>query len=543
MFPSILLASLALLATYGLAAPATTEVLPSSHKTPSSILCHFPVFRTRYRCPRSAKDNLNRKTALGNAQGVVDTGGAYRFVVKYADSQRWKPSKVASTWKLPSGASDATGLPLACPQPFMDSSEFSEDCLSMILYVPPTLTPTSSAPTLTWIHGGSFITGSATAAGLDGSKLAIATNSIVAVIQYRLGALGFMAPDGTTNLAVKDVVNALQFLQKVLPAFGGSPGKITIAGQSSGATMVRTLLAVPSASSLFRSAIIQSDPMNFGFLTSSVQQSLQGLFNGLISCAAQNASCLSSLAVDSILGSQTTLFNTAFQSIPVVGQAEPMRPVLDGSFITTSLDSTTPFPSVSKPILISTVAEEAGPTIYGGGFPGALTQSDLANALAFSLGQDRANAIVSSGFYPAAPDARTQLQSIGTDYMWRCSSWTFARNWANHGGKAFVGEYVVGATYPANDGISYCSQPGIFGTVPSPTVPQRSLEAEMQARYRAFLNTGNPNVPNLPTWNAAGSSGVSAILLGGSGSVPVGACTPSFWGQTVPYDYQFYAST
>ena len=39
------------------------------------------------------------------------------------------------------------------------------------------------------IHGGSFIVGSATAPGLDGSNLAIATNSIVAVVQYRLGAV------------------------------------------------------------------------------------------------------------------------------------------------------------------------------------------------------------------------------------------------------------------------------------------------------------------------------------------------------------------
>lgn len=70
-----------------------------------------------------------------------------------------------------------------------------------------------------------------------------------------------MAPDGTTNLAVKDLVNALQFLKKVLPDFGGDPNKVTIAGQSSGAGLVRSLLAAPSASSLFRSGIIQSDPM------------------------------------------------------------------------------------------------------------------------------------------------------------------------------------------------------------------------------------------------------------------------------------------
>jgi carboxylesterase type B len=65
-------------------------------------------------------------------------------------------------------------------------------------------------------------------------------------------------------------MNSLKFLRKVLVGFGGSPSKITLAGQSSGATMIRVLLAVPSASDLFKSAIMQSDPMVrcFAFLTS-----------------------------------------------------------------------------------------------------------------------------------------------------------------------------------------------------------------------------------------------------------------------------------
>lgn len=106
------------------------------------------------------------------------------------------------------GSANVSALPLACPQPGVDPSAYSEDCLSMIIYVPPALTLSSAAPTLVWyfffpfastlfhssynfprIHGGSFIIGSATGPGLDGSKLAIATNSIVAVVQYRLGAV------------------------------------------------------------------------------------------------------------------------------------------------------------------------------------------------------------------------------------------------------------------------------------------------------------------------------------------------------------------
>ena len=111
------------------------------------------------------------------------------------------------------------------------------------------------------IHGGSFVTGSATASGLDGAKLAQATNSIVAVVQYRLGAFGFLSPSGQGNLAVKDMMTALRFLQKFLPSFNGDTSKVTITGQSSGASMVRALLATPSASSLFKSAMLHSDPM------------------------------------------------------------------------------------------------------------------------------------------------------------------------------------------------------------------------------------------------------------------------------------------
>jgi carboxylesterase type B len=70
-----------------------------------------------------------------------------------------------------------------------------------------------------------------------------------------------MAPDGSTNLAVKDVISAMKFIQNVASSFGGSKTDITLAGQSSGGNMIRALLATPSASSLFTKAIIQSDPM------------------------------------------------------------------------------------------------------------------------------------------------------------------------------------------------------------------------------------------------------------------------------------------
>lgn len=213
----------ALLVLPSLALPQSALIVRPND--PKKILCQLPILK-QFLCPFSGPTATNRPTPLGTAHGTIDPSGAYRFPVKYASAPRWGPSTVVTAWDLPyvhfyravlrklnlnchhrNGSTNVSALPLACPQPGVDSSAYSEDCLSMIIYVPPALTLSSAAPTLVWyflsllllfpiylinsprIHGGSFIIGSATGPGLDGSNLAIATNSIVAVVQYRLGAV------------------------------------------------------------------------------------------------------------------------------------------------------------------------------------------------------------------------------------------------------------------------------------------------------------------------------------------------------------------
>ncbi|KAJ7112387.1 alpha/beta-hydrolase [Mycena crocata] len=552
---SLILASVSWAAPLqGLKTTASFKGSPVFPPVNTGLLCQLPMFKAV--CSRvAAVTGPQVTTAIGVAQGVSDGSGANRFAVKYASATRWAASTVATKWSFPNGATNASALPLACPQPSVDPSTYTEDCLSMILYVPTSLKANSGVPTLLWIHGGSFIAGSATAPGLDGSNLAIATNSIVAVMQYRLGALGFMAPSGATNLAVKDTINAMNFLAKVVPSFGGKADKITLAGQSSGAGMIRALLATPSASSLFQSAILQSDPINYGFLNASTQVSLQGAYNDLTGCAASDKACQAALSVDAILDAQVTLSNDAPEIDASTGFAEPIRPVRDGTLITTPLDLTASFPSVNKPILLSNVKNEAGPTIYGM-FTASIGTSLFAPVCDQSLGPDRTALVQSSPFYNLAnvADTRVPLETLGTDYMWRCPTWSLARSWVGNGGKAFVGVYVTGATYPANNGIAFCLQSGsvchqddieiVFGTVPSPTAAQAALTKEMQTRYKAFLTTGSPNAAGLSVWSAATTGSVHAHQLGGtpspSGEVPVGACDPAFWGAAVDYDYQVY---
>lgn len=47
-------------------------------------------------------------------------------------------------------SANISALPLTCPQPFAASSTYTEDCLSMILYVPTASQVDSGVPTLMW---------------------------------------------------------------------------------------------------------------------------------------------------------------------------------------------------------------------------------------------------------------------------------------------------------------------------------------------------------------------------------------------------------
>ncbi|THV07811.1 alpha beta-hydrolase [Dendrothele bispora CBS 962.96] len=518
--------------------------------------------------PVRASSATTVNTPIGTAQGVLDgSGSAVRFAVKYASADRFASSKVSTAWTFPNNGTDPSALPLPCPQLGLDDSQLDEDCLSMLLFVPPSFNPPSPGspgmPVMMWIHGGSFIVGSATAPGLDGSNLALATNSIVAVIQYRLGAFGFLSPDGTNNNAVRDVMNALQFLQNNVASFGGNPDLITIAGQSSGATMVRALLAVPEAEPLFKQAILQSDPMDFGFLSTTTQSTLQSYFASQLpsSCTLTDPSCLST---SSLLSTSMATFGAAGSLDPAAGTFSPMRPVHDGSLLTSSLDLTSlpSFPTQSKSILITNVLDEATMAIYSLNRD-LIPEAQFPTAVGGTFDKNRTSTILGSSFYKTPPpqngqssqtvDARVQLADLGTDYLWKCPGWSFARLFETFGGHVFVGTWFVGQTYPGNEQVSECLESGVvchqddiemvFGTVDNPSDEQKAVILEMQARYKMFLLTGNPNVPAFESWQeveAKVDGDVRAKKLGGQGLVDVGSCSPDFWGEEVQYDYQVF---
>ncbi|ABL04641.1 carboxylesterase/lipase family protein [Mycobacterium ulcerans] len=140
----------------------------------------------------------------------------------------------------------------------------SEDCLTLNVVAPeaPTHRP---LPVMVFIHGGGYILGSSATPIYDGAALA-RRGCVYVSVNYRLGALGCLdlsslstpdiAIDG--NLYLRDLVMALQWIQDNIAEFGGDPDNVTIFGESAGAHITATLLAVPAAKGLFARAISES---------------------------------------------------------------------------------------------------------------------------------------------------------------------------------------------------------------------------------------------------------------------------------------------
>ncbi|WP_410814749.1 carboxylesterase/lipase family protein [Micromonospora sp. 067-2] len=176
---------------------------------------------------------------------------------------RWAPPQPGPVW---TGVRDATRPGDACAQleglP-MDRPSESEDCLYLNVTTPRTATRTPR-PVLVWLHGGDFRFGSGDVYG--GRRLAVGGDVIVVTVNYRLGALGFLAHPALAdagrsvgNYGLQDQQAALRWVRRNAAAFGGDPGNVTLFGQSAGAASVCAQLASPAAGGLFHRAIVQSN--------------------------------------------------------------------------------------------------------------------------------------------------------------------------------------------------------------------------------------------------------------------------------------------
>ena len=136
-----------------------------------------------------------------------------------------------------------------------DGYERGDDYLTLNIWAPE---EASDRPVMLFIHGGGFVVGSKDAPVSDGT--AFARSGVVCVaINYRMGIEGFLPIPGIpTNLGLRDMIAALEWIRRNIARFGGDAGNVTMFGESAGAMAIANLVTSPLADGLFRRAIVES---------------------------------------------------------------------------------------------------------------------------------------------------------------------------------------------------------------------------------------------------------------------------------------------
>ena len=199
-----------------------------------------PVGENRWRAPRPCKD----------WDGIYD---AYKFA--------------------PVQDQPGVGTDIYCREWHVDPDiEIGEDCLYLNVW-----TNAKSAdeklPVLVWFFGGGFQWGYTAEMEFNGENLA-KRGIVVVTVNYRLGALGFLAhpdlfeesPEAPANFGLLDQQAGLKWVRRNIAAFGGDPDNITIAGQSAGGGSVLNHLTSKSGIGLYKKAVILSGIISFPYI-------------------------------------------------------------------------------------------------------------------------------------------------------------------------------------------------------------------------------------------------------------------------------------
>jgi para-nitrobenzyl esterase len=132
---------------------------------------------------------------------------------------------------------------------------------------------------------------------------------VVITINYRLGALGFLAHPALAsrrggsagNYGLMDQQAALRWVEHNIARFGGDPHNVTIDGQSAGGVAVLAQLVSHGARGLFQRAIVQSGAFALNQMPLANAEAFGTTFADQVNCQDQRAECLRHVPVDALV--------------------------------------------------------------------------------------------------------------------------------------------------------------------------------------------------------------------------------------------------
>lgn len=293
--------------------------------------------------------------APGEASREVTAFLGIPFAAPPTGALRWKAPVAALPWTEPRAA---TAFGPSCPQnvPPGRDVETSEDCLTLNVWTP-NPDPTAALPVMVFVYGGSFVHGGTAAPVYGGANLAAVGPVVVVTLNYRIGALGFLAglEAQQGNYGLLDQRLALEWVQDNIAAFGGDPRKVTLFGESAGAMSVGIHLGSPASRDLFRAAIMESNPYGIPYKTAGQARGYADALVRHLDCAPPAAPmpCLRSKSPSEIVAAQRRV--PALESLLLgLSSFVPWGPVVGVS----PLDGQPNDLRLDKPVILGTNTDE-----------------------------------------------------------------------------------------------------------------------------------------------------------------------------------------
>jgi para-nitrobenzyl esterase len=449
-------------------------------------------------------------TAGGALRGMT-AGGTDEFLgIPYAAPPvgplRWRPPQPAARW---AGIRAATAYAPHCPQPpsAFGVASTSENCLYLNVFRPAGAAG-RDLPVMVWIHGGAFIAGESD----DYNPAALVRHGVIVVtINYRLGALGFLAdsalashPGGPSgDYGLMDQQAALRWVQANIAAFGGNPRNVTLSGESAGGLSVLSQLVSPGARGLFSRAIAESGTYNLTQASLATAETAGQAFAAKAGCSGNTAACLRALPVSAIVD------NEDFAGY---------RPDIDGKVLTQSIGPALASGQFNRvPVINGTNRDEWRLFVAQAQLDGAppVTAANYQASIASTLAVSAAAAAAIAAQYPlsAYSSAPVALGAVGTDAIFACPALSVDQS---------LSKYVPTYAYEFNDenaperylppvaglpyGAAHESEVQYLFTLsntPFPgglTPPQQHLAAAMKTYWTNLARTGSPSSASEPLW-------------------------------------------